>query len=46
LQTSEEKFEVLEEVLKRISEDGEIWVAPCQEVARWMREHPELFPDN
>jgi peptidoglycan/xylan/chitin deacetylase (PgdA/CDA1 family) len=46
LQTSEEKFEVLEEVLKRISEDGEIWVAPCQEVARWIREHPELFPDN
>lgn len=43
LQTSEEKFEVMEEVLKRISEDGEIWVAPCQEVAKWVGEHPELF---
>ncbi|KAK4155683.1 hypothetical protein C8A00DRAFT_13321 [Chaetomidium leptoderma] len=44
LQTSEEKFVVMEEVLKRISEDGDIWVAPCKEVAEWVREHPELFP--
>ncbi|KAK4040797.1 hypothetical protein C8A01DRAFT_45909 [Parachaetomium inaequale] len=44
LQTSEEKFEVLEEVLKRISEDGEIWVAPCMEIAGWMKAHPSLFP--
>ncbi|EAQ83575.1 hypothetical protein CHGG_09979 [Chaetomium globosum CBS 148.51] len=43
LQTSEEKFEVMQDVLKRISEDGEIWVAPCKEVAEWMKEHPEVF---
>ncbi|KAL2020327.1 hypothetical protein VTK56DRAFT_8555 [Thermocarpiscus australiensis] len=43
LQTSEEKFAVLEEVLKRISEDEDIWVAPCKEVAEWVREHAELF---
>ncbi|KAG7294109.1 hypothetical protein NEMBOFW57_004173 [Staphylotrichum longicolle] len=41
--TSEEKFGVMEDVLKRISEDGEIWVAPCQEVAAWVRNHPERF---
>lgn len=43
LQTSEEKFRVLEEVLKRITEDGEIWIAPCKEVAQWMKQHPEPF---
>ncbi|AEO59736.1 hypothetical protein MYCTH_2308245 [Thermothelomyces thermophilus ATCC 42464] len=43
LQTSEERFEVLEEVLKRISEDKSIWVAPCREVAEWVKKHPHLF---
>ncbi|KAK3292992.1 uncharacterized protein B0H64DRAFT_403264 [Chaetomium fimeti] len=43
LQTSEEKFEVMKAVLKRISEDGEIWVAPCKEVAEWVKGHPEGF---
>jgi peptidoglycan/xylan/chitin deacetylase (PgdA/CDA1 family) len=43
LQTSEDKFEVMEEVLKRISGDGNIWVAPCKEIAQWVREHPERF---
>jgi peptidoglycan/xylan/chitin deacetylase (PgdA/CDA1 family) len=46
LQTSEEKFEVLEDVLKRISDDGQIWVAPCEEVAEWVRKHPEQFPSK
>jgi hypothetical protein len=44
LQTNEEKFGVLEEVLKRIGEDGEMWVAPCKEIAEWMKSHPDLFP--
>lgn len=43
LQTSEERFEVLEEVLARIGEDEELWVAPCKEVAEWVADHPELF---
>ncbi|KAL2151128.1 hypothetical protein VTH82DRAFT_6226 [Thermothelomyces myriococcoides] len=43
LQTSEERFEVLEEVLKRICEDKSIWVAPCKEVAKWVKNHPSLF---
>lgn len=43
LQTTEEKFAVLEEVLKRIAEDEAIWVAPCKEIAAWVKEHPDLF---
>jgi hypothetical protein len=39
LQTSEKKFEMLQDVLKRISEDGDIWVAPCKEVAKWVKEN-------
>lgn len=44
LQTDEEKFALMEKVLKRIGEDGRIWVAPCKEIAEWVRQHPELFP--
>ncbi|KAM7194406.1 hypothetical protein V8F33_007294 [Rhypophila sp. PSN 637] len=44
LQLSEEKFAVLESVLKRISEDNEIWCAPCGEVAEWMLENKGAFP--
>ncbi|KAK4186941.1 hypothetical protein QBC35DRAFT_499910 [Podospora australis] len=44
LQTSEEKFAVLKEVLDRIAaEQEEVWIAPCREIAQWVREHPELF---
>ncbi|KAK4234788.1 hypothetical protein C8A03DRAFT_18370 [Achaetomium macrosporum] len=43
LQASDEKFEVLEGVLKRVNEDGQIWVAPCKGIAQWVREHPESF---
>lgn len=46
LQASEEKLEVLEAVAKRISGDPEIWVAPCKEIADWVREHPELYRDR
>lgn len=43
LQTSEEKLDVLEEVLQKISSDKDLWVAPCNEVAAWVREHAESF---
>ncbi|KAL2258733.1 hypothetical protein VTK26DRAFT_7830 [Humicola hyalothermophila] len=43
LQTSEERLAVVEEVLRKISEDGRIWVAPCKEIAQWVRRNPELF---
>ncbi|KAK4177380.1 hypothetical protein QBC36DRAFT_211777 [Triangularia setosa] len=46
LQTSEEKFAVLEEVLGRIAAEEEIWMAPCKEVADWVGEHPDLFQDG
>lgn len=43
LQTSDERFAVLEEVLDKISSDEDIWVAPCNEVASWVTEHAEAF---
>lgn len=43
LQTSEDRFDVLREVLERIGGDDEIWCAPCGEVARWVREHADQF---
>ncbi|KAK3312759.1 hypothetical protein B0H66DRAFT_380199 [Apodospora peruviana] len=41
LQLSEEKFAVMERVLKRIGGDEDIWCAPCNEVARWVLEQQE-----
>ncbi|KAK3935975.1 hypothetical protein QBC46DRAFT_297107 [Diplogelasinospora grovesii] len=43
LQTSEDKFAVLGEVLQRLSADEDIWCAPCNEVAEWVAEHSDLF---
>ncbi|KAK4247491.1 hypothetical protein C7999DRAFT_14453 [Corynascus novoguineensis] len=43
LQLSEERFEVLEEALKRISEHESVWVAPCKEIADWVKNHPQNF---
>ncbi|KAL1865929.1 hypothetical protein VTK73DRAFT_5013 [Phialemonium thermophilum] len=43
LQTSEEKLAVLEEVLRRLGSDQDIWCAPCQEVAHWVRENADQF---
>ena len=43
LQTSEEKFAVLGEVLDAISGNPEIWCAPCKVVSNWIREHPKHF---
>ncbi|KAL1840777.1 hypothetical protein VTJ49DRAFT_7732 [Mycothermus thermophilus] len=43
LTTSEEKCAIMEEVVKRLSQDERIWVAPCREIAKWVKEHPEHF---
>jgi len=43
LQTNEERFGVLEEVLKRISGDPEIWLAPCNEVSAWVLENQDAL---
>jgi peptidoglycan/xylan/chitin deacetylase (PgdA/CDA1 family) len=42
LQTSKQKFEVLRDVVKHISEDPEIWCAPCNEVVDYINENPGL----
>lgn len=46
LQTDEERFSVLIDVLERLSNDPDIWCAPCQEVATWVSEHAESFTSN
>lgn len=43
LQTSEEKFAVMNEVLGRIGGDPDIWCAPCNQVSRWVTEHASVF---
>jgi peptidoglycan/xylan/chitin deacetylase (PgdA/CDA1 family) len=43
LHEEEERLEVMGEVLKRIKEDGRVWCAPCDEVARWVEGHSERF---
>ena len=43
LQTSEARFGVLETVLKRITGDPDIWLAPCNEVSAWVLEHQDAF---
>ncbi|KAK4160294.1 peptidoglycan deacetylase [Cladorrhinum sp. PSN259] len=42
LTTSEERLKVMEDVVKRISEDEKIWVAPCNEVAGWVERHKTM----
>lgn len=39
----EERWKVLEETLGLISMDDDLWVAPCNEVARWVTEHKDKF---
>ena len=46
LQTNEEKFSVLTDVLERLSSDPSIWCAPCQEVAAWISEHSGSFTSH
>lgn len=43
LTTSEDRFQVLHDVLERLRGDPEIWVAPCHEVAEWVSEHADQF---
>ena len=42
----EMELDAVREVLARVAEGsatGELWVAPCGEVATWMTAHPERF---
>jgi peptidoglycan/xylan/chitin deacetylase (PgdA/CDA1 family) len=43
LQTDEEKFGVLEDVLRRLADEKDIWLAPCNEVCRWVASQSQLF---
>jgi hypothetical protein len=42
LQTSEEKFSVMKEVVELIANDTRIWCAPCNQIADWVMKHPDL----
>ena len=46
LQTSEERFQVVEDILRRLAEDEEVWCAPCNQVASWVLEHRDRFESN
>lgn len=43
LQTTEEKFRVLERVLNRLAQDKDIWCAPCCDVAEWIEGNRDQF---
>lgn len=39
----EERWKVLENVLEIISKDRDLWVAPCDEIAKWVGGHKDKF---
>lgn len=43
LTTDEARMAVLEEVVRKIGSDQEIWCAPCSEVATWVKDHSSGF---
>lgn len=43
LTTDEDRMAVLEEVVRKIGSDQEIWCAPCSEVATWVKDHKSGF---
>lgn len=43
LTTDDDRMAVLEEVVRKIGRDGEIWCAPCSDVATWVRDHRSSF---
>lgn len=43
LTTDEDRMAVLEEVVKKIGSDGDVWCAPCSEVAAWVKDHRSNF---
>lgn len=43
LTTDEARMAVLEEVVRKIGSDGEVWCAPCSEVATWVKDHSGGF---
>jgi peptidoglycan/xylan/chitin deacetylase (PgdA/CDA1 family) len=46
LTTTPERFEVMRRTVERLSQDNRIWCAPCRDVAHWVLDHPETFPDD
>lgn len=43
LTTDEARMAVLEEVVRKIGSDQDIWCAPCSEVATWVKDHKSGF---
>ena len=43
LTTDEGRMAVLDEVVRKLGSDPEIWCAPCSEVATWVRDHRGSF---
>lgn len=43
LTTDEARMAVLEEVVRKLGSDRDIWCAPCSEVATWVRDHKSSF---
>lgn len=43
LTDNEERWKVLMEVVENISKDNELWIAPCDEVAQWVRDNRDKF---
>ncbi|KAK6447099.1 hypothetical protein FP744_10003349 [Trichoderma asperellum] len=46
LQTSEEKFLAMREVVELVAKDSRIWCAPCNQIANWIIQHSESFPTD
>jgi peptidoglycan/xylan/chitin deacetylase (PgdA/CDA1 family) len=46
LETSDEQLAVMRRIIERLRDDDRIWLAPCFEVAAWVREHPAEFSDD
>lgn len=43
LTTDEDRMALLEEIVRKIGSDQDIWCAPCAEVATWVRDHSSSF---
>ena len=46
LQKSDEKLAVMQKILERISNDPDIWCAPCENVAEWVQGHQDSFTSH
>jgi peptidoglycan-N-acetylglucosamine deacetylase len=46
LANDDRRIDAMRQILDRVQRDDRIWCAPCSEVARWVREHPDVFGDD